>query len=291
MENILKNFRTYLFYISFDVLVMIAAISLILVFSLVIFFKKDKYSWLKQAPSLITTMGIFCTFVGITVGILRFDPDNEKSLHFLLDGLKLAFIPSALAILISIGFKWIFSKYYSSNLGAEFISKIDQNTEAVARLAKAIELIDWQVSYRDNLEKNLDYSSQLLALLENSLSGLISSIATSNQKFAQESANLENVITKCKVTLTKVNNDLNIIIDKLNLKVKQVFESVGQQEENMNSLAGIYDQFSNFNQTIRQLGVFSEEISNNLKLAIHSEIKEMEEMISRSLKNAISQHG
>ena len=78
----LPSMSSLLAAINFDSVMLFAAIGLIVSVSTVLFFKEDKHSWHKQAPSLITTLGIFCTFVGITVGLLRFDPNNESSLNY-----------------------------------------------------------------------------------------------------------------------------------------------------------------------------------------------------------------
>lgn len=65
----------------------------------------NEFKWLNNAPSIITTVGIFCTFVGVTIGLLGYNPANPD-LSNLLAGLKIAFIPSAYAIFCSIFFKW-----------------------------------------------------------------------------------------------------------------------------------------------------------------------------------------
>ena len=65
-----------------------------------------KYKWLVNAPSIITTIGICCTFIGVTIGLIDYNPSNADSLNKLLDGLKVAFVPSAYAIICSIAFKW-----------------------------------------------------------------------------------------------------------------------------------------------------------------------------------------
>ncbi len=53
-------------------------------------------------PTLLTTLGILGTFLGIAIGLLRFDVSQvEYSIPTLLDGLKLAFITSIVGIALS----------------------------------------------------------------------------------------------------------------------------------------------------------------------------------------------
>ncbi|MEN8719310.1 MAG: hypothetical protein ABF296_03470, partial [Oceanococcaceae bacterium] len=64
------------------------------------------------APSLLTSIGIFGTFLGITVGLAGFDPDNvTSSVPKLFGGIKLAFWTSVAGILggILVRFRILFS--------------------------------------------------------------------------------------------------------------------------------------------------------------------------------------
>lgn len=288
MNKFLSGLKALYAMINFDSLIMVSAIILVIAMTVIIYFKKDRYSWHKNAPSLITTLGIFCTFIGVTVGLIRFDPSDENSLNFLLGGLKLAFIPSALAIFISIIFKWVHSGNSSGNSGQEFLSLIATNTDSMNKLSSAVAVLDLQSSYRSDLEQNIEHNSQLLALLENSLINLITSLGSATERFSTSSESLEQVINNSKATLVKVNSELNSTVEKLNIKIKSVFESVQTQDKNMASLSDVYSQFDTFNQTIRELGVFSTDVSNQLKQSVHNEIREMETLISRSLKRVVS---
>ena len=51
--------------------------------------KKKKRRLINQFPSLISTLGVLFTFIGITVGLVGFDTsDLDTSIPLLLDGLK-----------------------------------------------------------------------------------------------------------------------------------------------------------------------------------------------------------
>ena len=56
--------------------------------------------WIEQLPTLISSLGVFGTFVGITKGLCNFDTSNlDVSIPLLLDGLKTAFFTSLFGML------------------------------------------------------------------------------------------------------------------------------------------------------------------------------------------------
>lgn len=59
----------------------------------------ERHKWLDQLPSMISTLGVLGTFLGITKGLLSFDTsDLDASIPLLLDGLKTAFFTSLLGM-------------------------------------------------------------------------------------------------------------------------------------------------------------------------------------------------
>lgn len=76
-----------------------------------LFTKKDtQKDFVNYVPTLLTTLGIFGTFLGIVLGLLNFNQNNiEASIPLLLAGLKTAFITSLFGIFTSILFKTLSS--------------------------------------------------------------------------------------------------------------------------------------------------------------------------------------
>lgn len=71
-----------------------------------VFAKNEK--WIINAPSVLTTLGISCTFAGMTVALFGFSNFNStNSLDTLFGGMKLAFIPSTTAIIFALVLKII----------------------------------------------------------------------------------------------------------------------------------------------------------------------------------------
>ncbi len=75
---------------------------------------KRKRNWMEQLPSLMSTLGVVGTFVGITAGLIAFNPNNlDASIPELLQGLKTAFFTSLLGMIGSIWLNRALSKKLS----------------------------------------------------------------------------------------------------------------------------------------------------------------------------------
>ena len=273
---------------NIDTVFIVIAVAIVALVSLIIVFKKDQYTWYKSAPSIITTLGIFCTFLGITFGLLRFNPDDSDSLKFLLDGLKLAFIPSALAILISILFKWLYTRNHSHNLGGTFIDKIQENTAAVNRLVDAIQVVDWQVAYKQTLELNIDKNAELLAVFENSLQELIQVVNHQPKQLIESSKNLTEAIQEVSVMVNQTTQDLKNTLTGLGINIKKAMTNIEQQSSA--PLTNMYNEFNNFNQTMQQLRGVSKQLSDELKAAVADHVRNLEAVISNELQKTLKQY-
>jgi DNA anti-recombination protein RmuC len=101
LENLLRSFNTDV--VNLSILLVMAAIFLAGLY----FTKKAQNSeFVNYVPTLLTTLGIFGTFLGIVLGLLDFNQSNiEASIPPLLEGLKTAFITSLAGIFTSLVFK------------------------------------------------------------------------------------------------------------------------------------------------------------------------------------------
>ena len=60
---------------------------------------KNKRKWMEQLPSVVSTLGVLGTFLGITRGLVSFDTAHlDESIPVLLSGLKTAFFTSLLGM-------------------------------------------------------------------------------------------------------------------------------------------------------------------------------------------------
>lgn len=94
-------------------------------------------------PSLLTSLGILGTFVGISIGLVNFDPTNiDKSISELLEGMKTAFYSSLVGMFSSILFKIFLStrKSYKTEVsdGEQVIKLIERQTISMENISKVL---------------------------------------------------------------------------------------------------------------------------------------------------------
>ncbi|MFC0180945.1 MotA/TolQ/ExbB proton channel family protein [Thorsellia kenyensis] len=78
----------------------------IFIFSFLCLIRKKLSGFVDYTPSLLTSIGIFGTFLGIFFGLLEFDPETiDESIETLLSGLKTAFVTSLIGLILSMVFK------------------------------------------------------------------------------------------------------------------------------------------------------------------------------------------
>jgi len=265
-----------------EYLVIGLALVIIFVISSMIFLKPEKHLWYKHGASIITTLGIFFTFMGITVGLVRFNPEDQQSLHQLISGLKLAFIPSTVAVLISIFFKWK-SPAHASNPVKELSNKITDNTKTIDKLILALSNVDLQIDFRKNLERNIEHTTRLETILDVNLTELVSALGERKEQFDLNYTALAEIIANSKETLSKVSNDLHITTERLNSRFKGLFETATQQNNHFQSLQEIYQRFDSCISTINEFEHLDSLIVNNVRSCLQQELQRLEESITKNL--------
>ncbi len=108
------------------------------------FKKSEQYNnIINYIPSLLTSLGIFGTFVGISIGLVNFDPANiDNSISELLEGMKTAFYSSLVGIFLSICFK-IFLSIVNSNVidtddSEQIFKLIERQTVSIENITKIL---------------------------------------------------------------------------------------------------------------------------------------------------------
>ncbi len=125
IQNISANFIT-------ELIIGILLAIFILSIALALTGKGEKFRAL--TPNLLTSLGIFGTFLGVIIGLVSFDPHQiDQSITQLLDGLKTAFITSLVGMLLAILFK-AFSTMPFRNRNEDTSSEKDTNRSVDAIL-------------------------------------------------------------------------------------------------------------------------------------------------------------
>src|SRR5690606_20027336 len=130
MEILSGNLETYLVTLS-PATVLEGFLWLILVVFAIAFYQasKGRHSrFLEYAPTLMTSLGILGTFVGIVIGLLHFDTNAiDASIPKLLAGLKTAFITSIAGMFAALLFNsvdaWWFAPKRDNGVNREVTPK------------------------------------------------------------------------------------------------------------------------------------------------------------------------
>lgn len=103
--------------------------------------RRQHSSFVDYAPSVLVSVGILGTFIGIVIGLLNFDPhDIKASIEGLLDGLKTAFITSLVGVSLSIILKVLDSVLFT-NIRKQGSQPDEVTAESIYGVMKQQELL------------------------------------------------------------------------------------------------------------------------------------------------------
>lgn len=137
---------------------------------------------ISSAPNILTSLGIFFTFLGVSVALFHFDADNiTNSIPDLLDGLKIAFFSSVAGLGYSILYRA--AKYYLNSINKSQSLSSDVGPEEFLKEMRGIKdaligdgdsSLSTQIGklrndFRDFAEKVAELDEKLTNLLINTL--------------------------------------------------------------------------------------------------------------------------
>ena len=138
----------------------------------------------------------------------------------------------AVAILISIVFKWLGTRH-SSDVETSFITTIQNNTEAINNLCQVMKLPDWQLNYKKQMEETIQITTEIHNQLDNSLSDLISGI--NNYPVDLKDVH-NNLYTELKNTTESVSNNANDLKNSLmnvTMHIRNASQNIEQQNKTL----------------------------------------------------------
>lgn len=200
-------------------------------------YKKNR-KWIEQLPSLISTLGVIGTFVGITIGLMGFDEKNvADSIPQLLGGLKMAFFTSLLGMVGSLILSRRINRAYDKIDGG---NEMNEAAKLVVTAIKELQANNEQnfkdlIAANDKSRKAMveslqsgslkEYIEQMADDLEQTnsiLNGIQQSLADNNDSNKnQQLAELQRIsaeLLTASMIITKVGNDMDELKETLKEK-------------------------------------------------------------------------
>lgn len=221
----------------------------------------SKRRWIEQLPSLISTLGVLGTFIGITIGLYFFNTlDLDKSIPKLLSGLKTAFFTSLAGMIGSLILSKLVNSSFDENDGG--VSDINQ---AAGEICKAVgelkEQIKLQTQDQNAFYRNVSYAFDRIGKGTDELidfSDRIENVENLLNSFVSISRSQDGALNAIKEKFYETQASLGNI-EELYLAQKDIVEANSAKTTNIdNNLSEILE-------TVAGMSTAQEEVSDEIK--------------------------
>lgn len=236
-------------------------------------------------PSVVSTLGVLGTFIGISIGLLGFETNNlSESIPKLLSGLKTAFFTSIAGMVASIVLSKKINSLYDGATGGQ-----DDINGAANLICQSVNALSKQISVESkerlkfydvvsqsiqNIVSNIGKSNECVALLEKT-----------NAAIKELSGGLERGISEVKDRMNDTNkllgdkfDDFAVLLQKNNTEaLVEVMRKVTEEfQSQMNALISrlVAENFEQLNNSVEQLNKWQVENKEMIQSLI-SQYKEM----------------
>lgn len=197
----------------------------------------EKRRLINQFPSLISTLGVLFTFIGITVGLVGFDTsDLDTSIPLLLDGLKTAFVTSIMGMLGSMILSNIInSKFDNTDKGVSDINiAAGLITKSVSDMSSAnIEVLKVLLQQQ---EKQL----KLVEIIHNDNLEIINILSeSSNSQYNEKLLETNTILKSLSSTVVTIKDDLSAFkLSEANelQSIQRTLKSISDDTSNLSSI-------------------------------------------------------
>lgn len=235
----------------------------------------EKRRWIESLPSLLSTLGVLGTFLGITIGLLNFNPEDlDKSIPDLLDGLKTAFFTSLTGMICSLILSRIISSSYDEQDGG--ISDINQASGEIVKAVKEMSESNTNTlkALKEQAEQTANAQTTFYNMLGNILTSLKSDIGTLN-------TNTNSVLLQAQSQATSLNSLLTCAgnieeeLPKSTQGISRLTEGISKVENNILELTDIQNAIASTDEEIRT------EV-HGLGQKLHDEVVEIEDNMQKT---------
>lgn len=238
--------------------------------------------WIDQLPSLVSTLGVLGTFIGITIGLMGFDSNNlDTSIPNLLDGLKTAFFTSLAGMIGSLILSKIVSgKYDKKDKGLSDINiAAGEICNAVQSMSEGMQVTinvlvqnitnqtNQQNAFFNTVSTLISNQSEKVTDLSNNINGLL--VQAQSQSLSLD--NMEKEAEKHTVILANIHElseDNNQIIQKTESDINTMDKRIAEIIDHTDALVSIEGEIS---EEVKQFG-----------LKLHDEVVEIEDRMENT---------
>lgn len=215
-------------------------------------------------PSVVSTLGVLGTFIGISIGLLGFETNNlSESIPKLLSGLKTAFFTSIAGMVASIVLSKKINSLYDGATGGQ-----DDINGAANLICQSVNALSKQISVES--EKRLKFYDVVSQSIQNIVSNIgksnecVALLEKTNAAIKELSGGLERGISEVKDRMNDTNkllgdkfDDFAVLLQKNNTEVLvEVMRKVTEEfQSQMNALISrlVAENFEQLNNSVEQL--------------------------------------
>lgn len=200
--------------------------------------KKNDYKlnsqrqWIDQIPSVVSSLGVFGTFLGITVGLYHFDTTKlDASIPLLLSGLKTAFMTSLVGMSCSLILtrivNWCFDKVDSEELEKDRQLKLISTLSSIQSYLSGNE----NKKFREDLVKSTSDVSKTLVEIKETIQSLSSDIE-------QVKDDIEEIKGQCQEIKDGIGGDSGSVdaIHRLSAVMTTATESIASMDSSLTTI-------------------------------------------------------
>lgn len=266
-------------------------------------------------PTLVSTLGVLGTFLGITIGLLNFNPQNlPKSIPDLLDGLKTAFYTSLAGMIGSVILSGYLNK--AQDKKDRGVSDINQAAGTICQAVKqmselnaeAIGALKQQMAEQES-ERRAFYRTMgdvmeevrtsqsastsaldSLVILQRSQESALSSIKNSSDNVADNTHHIGeilDIVAGMSSTQDKINDQVQKLKDILDAEVDQIELSMDKTNELLERKFNEFTELlkkSNTEALVEVMKKVTEEFQKQMNSLINKLIQENFEQLNRSVE-------
>lgn len=244
----------------------------------------EKKRWIEQLPSIISTLGVLGTFLGITIGLVFFDTsDLDASIPLLLSGLKTAFFTSLAGMIGSLVLSRIVNKVFDDS--DKGVSDINQAASIISQAVKDMSTAN--VNTMNALLLQSKEQAQMLSAIredgielretikKSSNSQLSDMLAVINTNIQSRGQIIDNALSSMKNDINKQTealvatlstagkevSDVALLVQSSNVKLESVDTNLKSISTNTASLSDINNNFISIKEDLRNITQESANIS------------------------------